>query len=206
MKVRCTAHTTLLSALPQPFQLLGMSLNTTLRPLLATLLLIYGISLNSASAEPLDGVGLSLGQASIHQGTDGNSMKLSSALGGTLDYQWGLGSGASFNVVLSETKSEVEWAPEPEANYLVLDSMFLQLRLWQGVLFGGLHLGQGLVTLAQSTDILESSSTSWWGWILGVEFQSGWSLSWQSSTSSTLKLGEQSMNFHQSLLALGYRF
>ena len=115
----------------------------SLLKLLFCFLLAFGISRNLA-AEPGKGPALGLGSGSLKPINANNDTEYhsSSVYGGSFDYQWPLSSWLSTSLMVHESGGEGSMPTKSEYKYYKSGIIGLQLKIWMGPLYLGVHGGQ----------------------------------------------------------------
>ena len=119
--------------------------------LLFCFLLVSGISRNLA-AEPGKGPALSFGSGSLKpiNANHDTEYHSSSVYGGSFDYQWRLSSWLSTSLMVHESGGEGTMPTKSEYKYYKSGIIGLQLKIWMGPLYLGVHGGQYYLTWIES--------------------------------------------------------
>jgi hypothetical protein len=127
-----------------------------------------------------DGWGLfvDIGQLKSVNGNTGTEYQQSKVFGDQIDYQFALGESFSLLLFVTEFGGKGALPDNTKFEYYKAGILGAELRAWMGPLFIGIHGGQYYLTWIES---LSSYSGIKWssgrGWGLGLEGESGWSLS-----------------------------
>ena len=161
-------------------------------------------------ARPGDGLGLFLdfGQLKAVNNDTGTEYQTSKIGGVQYDYQFTLGDSFSFSLLGTEFSGKGVLPDNTKYEYYKAGIIGAELRAWMGPLFIGVHGGQYYLTWIES---LSSYSGIKWssgsGWGIGIEGESGWSLSWYNEKSEKIAfedLPEQRVEGKR--IILGYRW
>ena len=157
-----------------------------------------------------DGLGLFLDFGQLKAvNNDTETEYQTSKIGGVqYDYQFPLGDSFSFSLFGTEFGGKGSLPDNTKFEYYKAGILGAELRAWMGPLFIGIHGGQYYLTWIES---LSSYSGIKWssgsGWGLGLEGESGWSLSCYSEKSEKVifdDLPDQRVEGQRILL--GYRW
>ena len=181
----------------------------SLLKLLFCFLLAFGIARN-LTAEPGKGPALGLGSGSLKPINANNDTEYhsSSVYGGSFDYQWPLSSWLSTSLMVHESGGEGTMPTKSEYKYYKSGIIGLQLKIWMGPLYLGVHGGQYYLTWIESMSAysgIQQAGGS--GYSIGFETSSGWFLAAFSDQSETFSFDEMpDQRVKGNRVMLGYRW
>ena len=177
--------------------------------LLAVVLSFWSYFLQAGPSEGL-GLFLDFGQIKAVNNSTGTEYQTSKIGGGQYDYQFTLGDSFSFAFFGTEFAGKGALPDNKKYKYYKAGILGAEFRIWMGPLFIGLHGGQYFLTWIESLSLGSYSGIKWntgSGWGLGLESESGFSLSWYNEKSEKIifdNLPDQRVEGNRILL--GYRW
>jgi len=176
------------------------------------ILCVLGFALSvalTAQAAPGSGFGLQFGSdhAAVRDADSGAEYS-TLRVGGSLDYQWALGSAFSLLLLLDEAKGQAVIPAQPTLRYFVLDALGLEARLWLGALWVGGQATRCVLTAAEgATTFHIGGAASCRALTLGLEGQGRWFLSLRALRAQRLPVeAGPTVNISGTRLSLGYRW
>ncbi|MDH4246382.1 MAG: hypothetical protein OEW39_01035 [Deltaproteobacteria bacterium] len=173
---------------------------------------VLGFALSVAltvQAKPGNGLGLQFGSDRADVVDTGTGYAYSTLrAGGSLDYQWALGSAFSLLLLLDEAKGEAVLPAQPAVRYFVLDSLGLEARLWLGALWIGGQFARCALTAAEgATSFQIGGAGSCRALTLGLEGQGRWFLALRALRAQRLPVeAGPTVTISGTRLSLGYRW
>ena len=177
--------------------------------LLAVILAFWTSFLKAGPGKGL-GLFLDLGQIKVVNNDTETEYQTSKIGGGQYDYQFTFGDSFSFSLFGTELSGRGALPGNTKYKYYKACILGAEFRVWMGPLFIGVHGGQYFLTWIESLSLGSYSGIKWStgsGWGLGLEAESGWSLSCYNEKSDKIifdNLPNQRVEGNRILL--GYRW